>query len=344
MKKIKRKSAKFEAVLVYMDEPLLITLFAGKSRLIATAIPSSVEGEYRFFGTTVSKKDWEKYMEGSVDLRYLFTYPDQRTSYTFDLATMHDATVMMVPFLDTTPETFLPSAQFFSSNHTEEYGKQDLVSDTKSLYVDGEWELSEFGQFNQRYADVYAFHLNLKRWHSEDASIETKLKIRAPFMDRPYKGGFSYVHLFKDLNDNLPKSEQISLSKIRYASPGYVEVNCREDMFIEVSGIVKSFLQNRREIYKKYSELYLFMQRNRYLTMSGDSYHHGDPSEKFIKASARDLFHEMTTSDFGTILGLSNGNALVAAKVVLGYYRRLNELGSYFAQGRASFEKVKGLH
>lgn len=343
MKKLKRKSAKFEAVLVYMDEPLLITLISGKSRLIASAIPSDHEGSYMFFGTTVSKKDWEKYLDGSVDLRYLFTYPDQRSSYTFDLASVRDGTVMMTPFLDITPETFLPSPQFFSSNHTEEYGKQEVLTDTRSLYVDGEWELSEFGQFNQRYADVYAFHLNLKRWLSEETPLETRIKIKAPFIDRPYKGGFSYVHLFKDLNDNLPKSEQISLSKIRYASPGFVEVNCQEDMFTEVSAIVKSFLSNRREIYKDYSDFYLFLHRNKYLAMSGDSYVRGEPSEKFINSSASALFYKMTSADFGIILELANYNALVAAKIVLGYYRRLNELGSYFAQGRASFEKIKGL-
>lgn len=333
----KRRRATFDATLVYMDEPLVMTLIAGKSRIIAVAVPAEGEGKFRFYATTVSTKDWAKYLGESVDLRYLFTFPDRRNAYLFDLNTMKNGTVIMTPFLDEAPEDFLPSPRFFASNHTEEYAHEERPADVARLLVDGDWELSEFGHFNQRYADIYSFSVALRNWEDPMAPLKLKQNLRRPFLDRPYQGGFSYVHLFNDLNDNVPINEQLSLDKIQYASPGYVDMSGKSDIFAELQEIITNFLERRRELVSVYNELWGYLHKNGYLKLSGDQYRTGDPSEKFILGKSRQLHQALKMGSFTTIEDLTEKNALVSAKVILSFYRRLNELTSFFAQGRVSF-------
>ncbi|KEC74894.1 hypothetical protein RLPCCGM1_c1238 [Rhizobium leguminosarum bv. phaseoli CCGM1] len=338
IQKPKRRKAKFDATLVYMDEPLVMTLTAGKSRLIAVAVPPEGEEKFPFYATTVSIRDWGKYLSESVDLRYLFTFPDQRNAYLFDLENMKDGEVLMTPFLDETPEKYLPSPRFFAGNHTDEYAHDERPADVARLLVDGDWELSEFGHFNQRYADIYAFSVAVKKWSRPGTSLKLKQDLRRPFLDRPYQGGFSYVHLFNDLNDNIPVEEQLSLNKIQYASPGYVDMSGKSDVFVELQELVTNFLERRRDIVKLYNELWGYLHKNGYLRLSGDQYGRGDPSEKYISKKSEELHKALKMGSFAVIGELTNDNHLVSAKVILSFYRRLNELASFFAQGRVSFD------
>lgn len=334
-----RRSAKFEVTLVYVDEPQLISLMAGKTRILAVAIPDDELNKSMFLATTVSKNDWEKYLEGVVDLRYLFTYPT-RIQYTFDLHGMVDGKVMMNPVVGSTEEKFLPLPGFFSTNHTEnyEYNIGAKASDVETLLIDGEWELTDFGQFQQKFSDIYAFLISTQDWSSQSVATPMLRRIKDAFLNRPFQGGFSYVHLFRDLNDNVPRSEKLNLSKIQYASPGSVEIYGREDVFERIQEIIPNFLQNRIEIGKKYNEFYKFLSRNKYLQMNGDHFSKDDAMAKYFMYESQGLSKLMMAPDFDAVWQLTDQNALVASKVVLSFYRRLAEAATYFGQGRIAYE------
>lgn len=337
--KLVRRSAKFEATLVYVDEPQLICLMAGNSRILAVAIPEEDLSKSMFLATTVSKRDWEKYIEGVVDLRYLFTYPT-RVQYTFDLYGMVDGKVMMNPVVGDTDGSFLPLPGFFSSNHTEDYDYNigAKASDVETLLIDGEWELTDFGQFQQKFSDIYAFLISTQDWTSQSVATPMLKRIKSAFLNRPFQGGFSYVHLFRDLNDNVPRSEKLNLSKIQYASPGSVEIYGRDDVFDRIHEIIPNFLQNRIEIGRKYSDFYKFLSRNKYLQMSGDHFSKDDAMTKYFISEAEGLSRLMMAPDFDAVWQLTDENALVASKVVLSFYRRLAEAATYFGQGRIAYE------
>ncbi|MES0108363.1 hypothetical protein [Mesorhizobium sp. M0013] len=111
--------------MVYTDEPQLLALKAGKSLVTAVAIPDNNQEAAKFLATTVSQKDWDSYLDESVDLRYLFTYSTQRLRYTFDLKKLNKRRVMMDPFEQEIPEKYLPHPRFFADNHTEEFNEEE---------------------------------------------------------------------------------------------------------------------------------------------------------------------------------------------------------------------------
>lgn len=336
---IRRRSASYDATLVYVDEPQVITLLASKTRIVAIAIPDEDHDKSMFLATTVKEYDWKKYLSGTVDLRYLFTYPKVHSLYCFDLYEMSENKVMMTPFEGVIEERFLPLPRFFSTNHTSDYDGDERATDKEQLFIDGEWELQDFGQFQQKYADIYAFVIATDTWMSRDAEQAAKRRIKDAFMDRPFKGGFSYVHLFRDLNDNVPPGEQLNLSKIKYASPGTVEILGKEKAFENIHIIIPNFLERRNSIEEKYNRLMRYLSDNRYIQMDGDRYPKGDPTEGFMKESAQALANEMQAPDFDAVWDLTDENALVASKVVLSFYRRLRDAATYFAQGRIAFDE-----
>jgi len=335
----KRRSAKIETTLVYFDGPQLISLFASKTRLVAVGIPKKPTETSPFLAVSVQTKDWEKYLEGTVDLRYLFTIPKVRRHYMFDLDTAEDNRVWMKLYEDEIDETYLPSPKFFSSSHTEDTNTPMHATDTERLLVDGEWELTDFGQFQQKFSDMYAFLASTSIWRDKSRDKSLRRKVVDAFLDRPFKGGFSYVHLFRDLENCLPRGMRLNLDKISYASPGYVDVFGEQYVFDDLTKILMNFGRNREALKEKYTAFYRFLSKGGYLAMSGSDFELQPTASKVIRARARELAKDMLAPNYKEVLALSNGNVLVAAKVVLAFYRRLSDASNYFAQGRISYDQ-----
>lgn len=336
---MRSRRAQFEHTLVYYDEPHVITLRARATRFIAIAVPTD-EDSALFFAVTVSQSDWQKYISGHVDLRYLFVFPTSRIRYTFDLNKIdEDHKVTLVPFerMKDTPEEYLPSPRFFSENHTEEIEEVIFSNFKEVLNIDGEWELTEFGAFQQKYSDVYAFLTSSADYADENASAERKDEIWKAFKGLPFQGGGSYVSLYKELNDNVPRIDRLKLDKIKYASPGTVEIFGRKAIFDELQHLVETYLMHRGDVLKSYKELYDFLSRNKYLKLASYKFDKDDPSGVYILNKARELSDKLGFSRFSALQKLCSGNELVIAKVVLSLYRRVEQASTFFAQGRVEY-------
>lgn len=343
MKTPRKRKATFAATLVFYDEPQVVLLKDKQVPIVAVAVPDDDEEASRFFATTVSHRDWQSYMEGSCDLRYLFTYPTSRHTYTFDLNSIKGGILSLDPYLvDPLPESYLPQPRFFSSFHTEIIPVDEVESDEETLYVDGEWDMPEFGSFYQRYSEIYAFLAAIKNWNDAQLENASRRRILNAFLTKPFQGGFSYVHFFKDLSDALLRSQKLGLDKIQYASPGKVEVRGDHALFSEVEHLVPSFLRIRGAVAKQYGTLYKYLSENKYLALSGERYPDDEVVSEYINQQARNLSVLLGAPNYDTVLELTHRNALVSAKIVMAFYRRLDEAAAYFAQGRVSFDQHAG--
>ncbi|WP_456659554.1 hypothetical protein [Bradyrhizobium sp. JR3.5] len=318
-----------------MDEPHLILLKTFKTHVVALAVPSPPD-EARFIATTVSSRDMEAYKDGHVDLRYLFTYPS-RSIYTFDLMKMVDNKVMMEPFEEQVPEHYLPSPRFFSSSHTDDEDAAIGSTHIQSLVVDGEWDMPDFGEFYGRYSDVYYFLSAAHAFADDSVDFEKKQTIKRTFVHTPFKGGFSYVHFYSALPAVVPRNERLRMEKIKYESPGYVDVNGDAETFAETEIIIRSFLKNRAPLRELYNSLYSYLSKGRYLVMAAEEFPENDPGSGYIKQAAATLAETLQMPNIETIRSLVEDNPLAFAKIVLSLYRRLDEASRFFAQGRVNF-------
>jgi hypothetical protein len=104
--------------------------------------------------------------------------------------------------------------------------------------------------------------------------------------------------------------------------------------------LIRHFVANRDTSKEMYGELYNYLSQNKYLTMAGDSYPRGDSSADYIFRKATDLGNKLQLPHLDTIRQLVDQNALVYAKVILAFYRRLDDAAKFFAQGRMAFESA----
>ena len=337
-KQMPKRRAQYVATLVYADEPQVIHLMSVTVPIVAVAIPSEDPDQSLFLAATASKSDWTDYLNGASDLRYLFTYPTTRLIYTFDLNDMRDGRVALDRLGgDAIPEAWLPAPQFFSRYHTEEFNTATVPTKTETLLVDGDWELQEFGNFYQRYSDVYAFLVALMNWQDQTVALPIKDKIKGAFAGKPFEGGGSYLHFFSDLFSVLRPGERLGLDKVKYASPGFVDVNGRDEAFSQVEANVGAVLAAHSTLRKEYTELRSYLSKAGLLTLAGHNFPADHPQSDAVGRKAKAFAENLGLPNYDLILSLANDNTLVAAKIVLSYYRRIEEASGYFAQGRVAF-------
>lgn len=335
---IRRRKAKYLDTLIYLDEPQLIALVSEKLHILAIAVPDDDQEVAKFLATTVSQQNWESYLDGNTDLRFLFTYPRLRKLYYFNLHKLNDeGEVFMTPASGLVPEEHLPSPRLFSSEHTKDFELAARASDEEKLIIDGEWEMPQFGEFYQKYSDMYAFLASLSNWSDPQKPKQLKDKIANTFRSKPFEGGSSYVHFYKDLVNGLIREQRPSLESIQYNSPGVVNIHGEGFVFSDISSMVTTYIANRKEIIDAYGKLHKYLSINKYLKMPGSQFPKNAPASAFINTSARKLADELSAIDFDAIHELTSKNALVTAKVILSLCRRVEDAAEYFAQGRMSY-------
>jgi len=334
--KQKNRSAKFTATLVYYDEPLVILGTAGKSRVLGVAVPSKFENKFLF--VSVSQKDWENYIRDALDLRYLFLFPKKRSIYYSEIKSFKpSAPFNLVRFEGTIPEDHLPETGFFASQHTEPFSAAELSTEKEKLNLAGQWELQDFGSFQQKFTDVYSFSALLKQWVTGAMSAEQKAKVLKSFLGKPLRGGSSYGSLFSELENFIPRQERIHLGAIKKASPGWMEMRGSTSHFEEVEEYISYYLANRSKSDEAYAALYQFLQNGKFLRLNVEQFAEDNPTRVEISALTACLADAMGMDDLGEIRALCDENSLASAKVVLALHRRISGTALFFAQGRVAY-------
>ena len=310
----------------------------GKDRkVVAVAIDGEADST-PFFGAEINNKQWERYLRGAADLRYLFLFPHAKRWYHFDLSDIKGETVLLseAPTDDHKNEEFLPSAGFFSRDHTEDLKSQDSYQlNSYEFGIDGAWELSDFSKFYGKFSDLYSFYLSLRKYVSDATGLPEKRVIRKAFIDHPLKGGSSYVNLYHDLFSAQGR-DRLSVQSIQYASPGHVAVSGRKDTFEEIFSSLSTMMNQYDEISTQYKYLHSYLSDAKLLKPDEDKFDPDGPVADFIYGQTNDLAQKMGFEKIELIHELTNQNSLLTAKVLLSHYRRLQAYYMFFAEGRVS--------
>ena len=341
MANVRRRKARYVQTLVYIDEPQLVLLATKAAKIVGVAVELP-DFAMPFLGVTVSDADWDKYIRGHVDLRYLFEYPRFRKLYVFELTKLKNEHIYMSPWEGAVPDELLPSQRFFARHHTEKLGKANLISEgsrSQNFTIDGEWDLPEFGRFYSKISDVYAFCYSLAGYRAGSLSDLARGLIKHAFSHYPLRGGSSYVGLYDDLEESLASGGRLSVESIAYASPGHVAVNGDPDIFSDVRSTIDNFRDNREEIGANYRELYKFLSKRRLLRIGSTRATISSGDSQYILQMAKGLGHSLRCKEVDLVHELAGQNALATAKIMLSYYRRVEQSFLYFAEGRVEFDE-----
>ena len=329
--------ATIHKALVYFDCPQVIILYGTKkSRIIAVAVERDGM-EYPFFSCCISEKNWDKYMEGKTDLRYLFDNAASKKYYFFDLNETEDNNIELIlaQASDVKNDDYWPEKGFFSSSHTEIWDEYQAVTNTAhSLNIDGTWEPSDFSQFCSKLYDLYAlFHvLNIVR--DSTSSQQTISALRNVISTRLWGGGGSYIGIYSTLTGCVASINPLTLKRIQYASPGQIEFLGDSNVYNATINAISQFEQSMDVAKEAYKYIDNILSKEGLKTAPSSTEFSSDPIKNHVKHRAGTVLQSIGIVDPEILLTVCNNNILIYAKLVLSIYRRIKGAYNYFDEGR----------
>jgi len=331
---------KFEMVLFEFMEPILILFKSGKTYFFASALPSEKGFVEEYLVVSVTPKICKRYFREDVDLRYLYESNPHRAFFKISATELDKERVKATPYDDVITEEMLPDPQFFASSHSAAYMPMAKQFDAlETLYIDGNWEMEDFGKFSSRYRDIYSFEQAISKLSDANTSQGQKTKLAAVFQGNSLQGGGSYVSFFRDLSGIIPANEQYDLARVQYASPGRIELRGKGHVFDRLEKHVKNMILHGGRIRRTYNELYEYMSKEDFLDVTQSTAIPTIPQRDRINELSKKLLSDMQLDLFDTIFDQTSRNTVSTAKISLAIFRRVKSASMFFAEGRAVFER-----
>lgn len=335
MKIRNRLRAAYVQTLVHFDEPILALLQNRKgTHLLAYAIPGEVDGfEQPYIAKAVTDKVFKDYLDQKVDLNFVMMHPRAGAPYIFDWDQLEDEVLMQpIEAITDNYSEYLPGKGFFSRNHTERFSGETVTSLTRHEYkIDGRWSASDFSRFYAKLADLYALFSYLSDLKSYVRPLGQALDDR--IAKYPWQGGGSYLGFFRDIASDASDDYPLQVSKIKYASPGEIEVKGVAKSLEQIDSLVETFQEDRQEMLENYRELRGILERDGVLG-SDDRSFSAPALAEMARARADKLMSRMIASDSTAIRDACAGHMVTYSKIAMAIYRRGEDLHRFYAEGR----------
>lgn len=336
-------SASIEQIILWYDRPEIILLKVNLSEFILAVSSGSGEdaSDDLYIGASMNLTYLAEYQDGKFDLRYALAHANLRRYWTFHF-NGHENSVDLTKVKkssDIVAES-LPDSGFFSREHHKIKVVDQFVPDAVETFdIDGSWELGEFSKFYGQVEDIYYMFNDIRRFNHPNTNMQTK-EVISKALDRPWRGGGSYVAYYdKIANDNAPTAK-LRVSGIQYNSPGYVALRAKKRPFDDIIALLQAYAHNMPEMRKAHNSLYRFMGHNKLLKADSNNFVSA-PIRNSVQEYALKLDAYMPGVSYLTFRSMAHSNEIVAAKVLLSVFRRMDKLYRYFEEGRVKYEGLE---
>lgn len=338
MAKVSKESAKLHQVLLWYIEPEVVLLKKSQLEYIIAVGAAVSNDDASYAGASVTHKQLVEYQSGKFDLRFLMSHAGLRRYWKFELPTEgEDVALFRVTRGSDFIARSLPDSGFFSRSHADiDVAKQSLPDADEKFDIDGSWELGEFSNLYGQVEDVYYILNDLRRYKSPNTSAAQRGRISAAFQ-RPFRGGGSYVSFYDSIaNDNLPMA-RLHVSGIQYNSPGFVKLKAKKEPFDSLIALLQAYAHEPTTTRRAYLALWKFLSFSGLLKASPDALISPVTTEE-MERLAKALEGYLPGISYDSLKDMAGGNVLVASKVLMSIYRRVEKLFSFFEQGRVKYE------
>lgn len=321
-----RNQIQIDEVLIDYDGPQLVTGhdFYG-SVFLCAAVPDEKDA-HKFFGSRIGPDHLRQFYSGRIDLHYALTYERRPKYITFSFSG-NDSIVPSQKFKKSPPDEWLPERGFFWER-SEEFSEAGEGSVT--VGIDGRWDIQDLADYPQKLAAPYAFLYGLKK--TIISHVEAKKDL---FIRYPWRGGFSTVNFYRDLYALIPPVHRVIVEKIKYASPGEIQLQADSAVIEELHTAVAAM--ENLDSYGIYQQLRRDMSNFGFLGRSPQEMKISAAAEEILEAHCRKLAHAISFTRLAELYELSGENWAHAAKLLLAYYRRLEELAEFYESGKAEY-------
>lgn len=212
------------------------------------------------------------------------------------------------------PSDYIPSEKSFLNI-------QDYTEDKNilSFIFENNWDIGDFKLIFNRFVQLYDFVYFSK--------ILTK-QFTSSF---PWKDGFSSMHFYSKLKDQIPREDHGVLNAIQYASPGYMKIQLNDEVSDTTLESIKKFIKNKTEATTSY---HLLSGRIRELQLNQDNIN----SISIFDGDSQCMSYYSTlalslTIDKQSLNNLAKNN-FERCKIIMAHYRRISEFTDYVQESK----------
>jgi hypothetical protein len=238
-------------------------------------------------------------------------------------------------------EEWIPSAGFFASLHTEPIeGADSPGMSVMDISIDGRWDMQDLAQFPNKYADTYAFLFAVTRDASPAQASHKQEPLAELFQRYPWRGGYSSVSFYNDLYRAIPRRQRLKIMEIKYASPGFIRIEASAALTTQIRELVASLNGNWKANKEAYRELHDGLSQRDFLGVSRYEINASPGDKAFADRACRKLSAAMRFEHLQRVCVLCDGDWISTAKILLSFYRRVEELSAFYDSGKVSFASL----
>lgn len=337
------QDAKVIQVLLWYEKPEVV-LLEGPSLTYTIAVRSGDlhSSEHTYVGGSMTARRLRDYANGKCDLRFAIGHANTRKFWKFELKPGQESVQMRhITRSDGELVLSLPDSGVFSRDHEDiSVIKSKIPDSIEKFSIDGGWDLGEFSQFYGQVEDVYYIMADVDRFDDPTITYDEKKVITEAF-DRSWDGGGSYVAFYKNVANDNDFHSPLRVSGIQYNSPGHVTIFAQREAFDNLMSILNYYSKNEKLCKKAYNELSSFMTYNK-LKKKGAATGYVSPGVRDgVEERSRELEAHLPGISFLALTAMTQGNVVVAAKVLASIYRRVERLHRFFDEGRVSHPQIE---
>ena len=327
-------------VLMRYDVPLIVVAREASPKDQATAqmyiglnIEECDDGLDKFLITRISSKEFVRYLQEEIDLRYLLNSKGTR-HYLTNITGEAGVTFTPKLYSDSVEEYLPDPALFLRGYNGNLLAALQLPSLTsRRVLIDGRWGLPDMRRFASLFGNSYSFLYSLR---PKDGHVEQRT--RALFGKYPWRGGFSAVNFFDQLEALVPRVCRPQIDRMQKASPGFIDFRLEGAIADQVIALVTQLNVKGNAPAEAYRTTRQFLKERRWLGNSASDIRlsDGDLTDltTYVSLMAETL-HLQEHTDY--IMSLAQSDPLAAVKILLSLFRKVKELADYIATGKAQF-------
>lgn len=285
------------------------------------------DGEpYKFYFVQPKSKILSGFLEQKIDLRYLVLHGCYKQKFKADTWGDAGQQFKLEKLSEELTEEMLPAPRLFNPAPAP----RSVAVTKRKIEIDGRWDVGDLSLFSDLVRDCYSFAYALTR-------NKPSLALKSIFQRFPWRGGSSSLNFFRSLSDNIRRDESMNVTRMQYASPGFIEFSLRDDVADLIKALVVDINLPDSLAGKSYKSARVYLRDKDWLTQSEDDIPVLTEMEKDeLKEIIDNLCDCLGLVGYkGHISILSQGNELAGVKILLAFYRRLKKFADYSSTGKA---------
>ncbi|EGR2468601.1 hypothetical protein V4V56_003875 [Vibrio mimicus] len=201
-----------------------------------------------------------------------------------------------------------------------------------NIELDKRWELRDLSVVTREYVQLYSFMYVAQR-------VANEQYVDLDFSTYPWCGGYSVVNFFQRSYGLTIEEHRLQVSRLQYASPGFIELTGVIDVAAQVATLVTTICGSALAINKTYDAIVRSYHRRKLgsLKIQDAESRLARSDIEFIREASKELAanFELTSEQINAIRKMTNNNELVQLKMLLAMYRRAKPIVDQQLSGKA---------